>query len=103
VGLGVFLVLMGATLAGHLLMTGECLWRRKQPDLDAAGGLIFSLAIIALCNGLVVMALSKALFPRSVAFAGPLRQVVELSGRFWSWSYRSLKAFLGPIKAGYPG
>ena len=100
-GLGAFLALMGVTLAGHLLMTGECLWQRRQPDLAAAGGLVFSLAVIAICNGLVVMVLTKALFPRAVALAGPLRQVVELSAGFWVWNYRFLKGFLGPIQKGY--
>jgi hypothetical protein len=100
-GLGVFLALMGVTLAGHLLMTGECLWQRRQPDLAAAGGLVFSLAVIAICNGLVVMVLTKALFPRAVALAGPLRQVAELSTSFWVWNYRFLKGFLGPIQKGY--
>lgn len=99
--LGPFLALMGVTLAGHLLMTGECLWRRRQPDLAAAGGLLFSLSVIALCNGLVVMLLTKALFPRAVDIAGPLRQVVELSAAFWAWNYRSLTGFLGPIQRGY--
>jgi hypothetical protein len=98
-----FLILMGATLAGHLLMTAECLWQRRQPDLAAAGGLVFSLVIIALCNGLVVMALTKALFPRVVAMAGPLRRVLHLSAGFWCWIYRFLKVSLGPIKKGYPG
>ncbi|MBI5242003.1 MAG: M50 family metallopeptidase [Elusimicrobia bacterium] len=100
-GLGVFLALMGVTLAGHLLMTGECLWQRRQPDLAAAGGLLFSLSVIAICNGLVVMLLSKALFPRAVAVAGPLRQTAEFSAAFWSGGYGLLKSFLGPIGKGY--
>ncbi len=103
VGLGVFLAFMGATLAGHLFMTVECLWQRRQPDLAAAGGMVFSLAVISLCNGLVVMALTKALFPRAVVVVEPLRQVLHLSAGFWAWSYRLLKGVLGPIKKGYPG
>ena len=102
-GLGGFLALMGATLAGHLFMTAECLWQRRQPDLAAAGGMVFSLAVIALCNGLLVMGLSKALFPQAVAVAGPLRQVLHLSAGFWVWSYRFVKGVLGPIQKGYPG
>jgi hypothetical protein len=102
-GLEGFLVLMGATLTGHLLMTAECLWQRRQPDLVAAGGVVFSLAVIALCNGLVVMALTKALFPRAVAVAGPLRQVWRLSAGFWIWGYCFFRKFLGPIQKAYPG
>ena len=92
---------MGITLAGHLLMTGECLWQRRQPDLAAAGGLLFSLSVIALCNGLAVMLLTKALFPRAVELAGPLRQVAELSAAFWAGGWGLLADALGPIKRGY--
>jgi len=102
VGPDLFLGLLGFTLAGHLIMTGECIRRRSQPDLAAAGGLVFSLAAIAIANGLAVMLLTKALFPRAVALAGPLRQVAILSVGFWAWSYRFLRWLLGPIKAGYP-
>jgi hypothetical protein len=101
-GMGGFLALMGATLAWHLFLTVECLWQRRQPDLAAAGGMVFSLAVISLCNGLVVMALTKALFPRVVAVAGPLRQVLRLSACFWAWNYRFLKTVLGPVQKGYP-
>lgn len=100
-GLGAFLALMGITLAGHLLMTGECLWQRRQPDLAAAGGLLFSLSVIALCNGLAVMLLTKALFPRAVELAGPLRQVAELSAAFWAGGWGLLADVLGPIRRGY--
>lgn len=102
-GLGWFLGLMGFTLAGHLLMTGECLWQRRQPDLAAAGGMVFSLSVIAIANGLAVMLLAKALFPRAVGLAAALRQVAVWSAAFWSWSWRALKTLLWPIKAGYPG
>lgn len=102
-GLGWFLGLMGFTLAGHLLMTGECLWQRRQPDLAAAGGMVFSWSMIAIANGLAVMLLTKALFPRAVALAVSLRQVVNLSADFWTWSGHALHVLLWPIKAGYPG
>jgi hypothetical protein len=102
-GSAAFLALMGATLAGHLLMTAECLWQRRQPDLAAAGGLVFSLAIIALCNGSVVMALTKALFPKLVDMAGPTRQVLRLSAAFWSWNYGLLRGVLDPVRKGYSG
>jgi len=100
-GLGLFLALMGLTLAGHLLMTGECVWQRRQPDLIAAGGLVFSLVVIALCNGLAVMVLTKALFPRAVVLAGSLRRVATLSAGFWGWNYRFFKGCLGPLMVGH--
>ncbi len=93
-GAGVFEALVGATLAWHLLMTGECLWQRRQPDLAAAGGLVFSLAIIAGCNGLAVMVLTKALFPRAVSLVDPLRRVLTLSALFWVWGFRFVKSLV---------
>jgi len=99
-GFGLFLGLMGVTLAGHLLMTAECLWQSRQPDLDAAGGLVFSLAIIAVSNGLLVLLLTKTLFPRAVVLSGSLRQVADLTVAFWDWNYRALAGLLGPVWAG---
>jgi len=100
--LSVFWGLVGLTLAGHLLMTGECLWTRRQPDLAAAGGIIFSLAVIAIVNGWVVLLLAKALFPHAVSLLDPLRQVAAWSRACWLGSFKFLKDLFGPILARYP-
>ncbi|MDD5657398.1 MAG: hypothetical protein PHF00_09120 [Elusimicrobia bacterium] len=100
--LGAFLFLLGLTLSGHWLMTAECLWGRRQPDLACAGGRLFSLAVIGLSNGFVLMFLAKAFFPRSVGLWASLSQVARLSAGFWLWNYGWLKALLGPIGKGYP-
>ncbi|MEK7858716.1 MAG: hypothetical protein AAB320_06195 [Elusimicrobiota bacterium] len=94
-----FLVLMGLTLAFHFLLTFECLWDRKQPDLAAGGGVIFSLALIVLANGLVVLLVAKTLFPKSVLLGEPLRQICVLSAAFWSWGYREAHG-VGRLMAG---
>jgi hypothetical protein len=79
-----FLLLMGAALAFHSLMTWETLTQVKQPDLDAAGGSVFSFALIIMANGLVVLLLLKALFPESVALGAALKG--SALGAWWSWT-----------------
>ncbi|HXT00818.1 MAG TPA: hypothetical protein VN915_09110 [Elusimicrobiota bacterium] len=79
-----FLLLMGGALAFHALMTWETLTQVKQPDLDDAGGSVFSFALIGMANGLVVLLLLKTLFPESVALTAAL----DASGRraWWFWT-----------------
>ena len=95
-----FLGLVGLTLAGHILMTAQSLCQRRQPDLFTAGGLVFSLAVISAANGLFVMILAKALFPRAVSLFAPLRQVVVDSAEFWAWSWNFFRRFLGAEQPG---
>ncbi|MDX6769004.1 MAG: hypothetical protein SF051_05690 [Elusimicrobiota bacterium] len=83
-GEALFLGLMGAALAFHLLLTWDALTQSTQPDLKAAGGVVFSWAVIAAVNGAVVLVLLKALFPDSVGLLARFKE----SGRiaFWAWS-----------------
>ncbi|MBI3564449.1 MAG: hypothetical protein HY079_04545, partial [Elusimicrobia bacterium] len=84
---GLFLALMGAALAFHGLMTWETLTQVRQPDLKAAGGSVFSWALIAAANGLVVLVLLKALFPESVALAASLKGAGAGAWRFWTGAW----------------
>ncbi|MDE2490507.1 MAG: M50 family metallopeptidase, partial [Elusimicrobia bacterium] len=79
-----FLGLMGAALAFHAVMTFDTLTQVKQPDLDAAGGTVFSLALILAANGLLVLVLLKALFPESVALRASAASAAREAWRFWS-------------------
>lgn len=87
-GEALFLGLMGAALAFHLLLTWDALTQSVQPDLKAAGGVFFSWSIIAAVNGLVVLLLLKALFPESVALLARLRESGALASWVWggAWS-----------------
>lgn len=82
-----FLALMGAALAFHGLMTWETLTQVRQPDLTAAGGSVFSWALIAAANGLVVLVLLKALFPESVALAASLKGAGSEAWGFWAGAW----------------
>jgi hypothetical protein len=79
-----FLLLMGGALAFHALMTWETLTQVKQPDLDAAGGSVFSFALIGAVNGLVVLLLLKALFPETVALAASAKGAARSAWWFWT-------------------
>ena len=65
-GEALFLFLLGGSLGAHLLFTWDSLTQIRQPDLDAAGGVLFSVTLIAIANALMIMLLLKGLFPESV-------------------------------------
>lgn len=92
-----FLLLMGLTLAFHLLKTFESLWDHSQPDLAAAGGALFSLSWIGIANGAVVLLLLKGLFPGAVSLADGVRSIGRGTASFWSASW----AFVSPLKSSY--
>jgi hypothetical protein len=97
-GEALFLFLLGGALGGHLLFTWDSLTQTRQPDLDAAGGIIFSLSLIAIANAVMLMVLLKGLFPESVPLLERLHEAWRFTKSFWSlawvWSrpaFESLK------------
>ncbi|MHB2026180.1 MAG: hypothetical protein ACYCPQ_06035 [Elusimicrobiota bacterium] len=94
-----FLALLGLTLGFHLCKTAEYLHDLSQPDLKAAGGRLFSLSIIILANGIAILGLSKALFPRAVSLGSVLEAASSSSAGFWTRAARlgrlGLKRWLG--------
>jgi hypothetical protein len=95
-GEALFLFLLGGTLGGHLLFTWDSLTQTRQPDLDAAGGVLFSVALISIANALMLMLLLKGLFPESVPLSARLHEAGHYVKRFWSmawlWSRPALAA-----------
>lgn len=84
----VFLLALGAALSFHWLFTAGALWSVKQPDLDLAGGTIFSLVLICLGNGVVLLLALKCLFPRVVSLAAAARLAHEFTAGFWLGLFR---------------
>ena len=82
-----FLFLIGGALAFHALMTWEALTEARQPDLDAAGGAFFSLALILAANGLLALVALKVLFPGSVVFASATQTACRRAWRFWAGAW----------------
>ncbi|MBI2387059.1 MAG: hypothetical protein HYV14_13795 [Elusimicrobia bacterium] len=101
-GEALFLFLLGGALAAHLLFTWDSLTQTRQPDLDAAGGVLFSVALIAIANALMLMALLKGLFPDAVTLLANLREAGGLTKRFWSLAWLwSRPAFESARKAAF--
>ncbi len=97
-GEALFLLLLGAALGGHLLFTWDSLTQTRQPDLDQAGGVLFSLALIAIANGLMIMLLLKGLFPESVPLLERLRETASVTKRFWTFAWVGAKPAFGAAK-----
>lgn len=97
-GEALFLFLLGGALGAHLLFTWDSLTSTRQPDLDAAGGVLFSLSLIAIANALMIMLLLKGLFPESVPLLANLREAAGLTQRFWSMAWLGARPALSAIK-----
>lgn len=80
-----FLVLFGAALAFHALMTMQTLTQSRQPDLHAAGGVVFSVSWIVLCNAFLLLCFLKFLFPHSVALQARLREGAHMAAMCWKF------------------
>ena len=63
----VFLAGIGLSLSFHLCYTLSALVGQKQPDLAKAGGVVFSLSLIALANAAAVAVTLRGLFPHLVS------------------------------------
>lgn len=90
---GVFLAAIGGSLSFHLVHTAQSLWDARQPDLDQAGGLVFSLAIIAFANGLFLILTLKCLFPDAVEAGRYAALVWLVSSGFWKAVFAAGKSW----------
>ncbi len=79
-----FLLCLGGALAFHWVFTWTALWTVEQPDLALAGGTVFSLVIIALGNGAVVLLALKCLFPKLVSLAAAARLAGDVTISVWT-------------------
>lgn len=86
-GEALFLFLLGGALGAHLLFTWDSLTQTRQPDLDAAGGVLFSVTLIASANALMIMFLLKGLFPDSVPLLERLSEAGRHTMGFWSMAW----------------
>lgn len=61
-----FLFLVGFFLSFHFIQTFKTLFEADQPDLELAGGKLFSIITISLANLVVLALVLKGLFPEQV-------------------------------------
>lgn len=90
-----FLFAMGVAVSFHVVQTFDALWGQHQPDLDHAGGAVFSLAVIALANGVVVVLALKCLFPAAVSVQVSAALAWRVTTRCWHF-VASPAAAIGP-------
>jgi hypothetical protein len=90
-----FLFALGLAVSFHLVQTGDALWGQHQPDLDHAGGVVFSLAVIALANGFFFVLALKCLFPHAVSFAASAELVWKLTENCWGFLFAPIRGLAG--------
>lgn len=91
----VFVGAVGFFMAFHLIHTFETIYHDKQSDLRKAGGVVFSVAVILLCNSAVMLIVLKLLYGSFVNLHGAAAAVYERSFIFW----RAFRGYL--VKAFY--
>lgn len=83
IGRGLFLAAMGASLAFHWVLTVDILTGESQKDLSQAGGVFFSMVMIALANACVIALIFKFLFPQVVSLWDFTAAVSSGTLAFW--------------------
>ncbi len=96
---GVFLTGMGATLSFHLWYTISTLVGQKQPDLVKAGGVVFSLALIAVANSLAVALTLRALFPHMVSLRAFFDGAWSGTRVFWTAAVQAVAMLVDKLRA----
>ncbi len=97
-GSELFLFLLGGTLGAHLLFAWDSLTQVHQPDLDAAGGVLFSVTLIIIANALMLMFLLKGLFTASVPLLTNLREAGLGAQNFWRLAWFRLQPAFDDLK-----
>lgn len=79
----VFVFVAGFLMTFHYVQTVKTLWETQQPDLRLAGGRIFSVVMIVLCNAVVLTLVLKTLFPERVALGAMARAIAVSTYNTW--------------------
>ncbi|MBO4675392.1 MAG: hypothetical protein J5601_04835, partial [Elusimicrobiaceae bacterium] len=74
---------VGFFLAFHFIHTFQTLWEADQPDLQLAGGKIFSLVTIVFANLLILAGILKVLYPMQVHLQEAGLQVIKGTVTTW--------------------
>ena len=75
--------LIGFFLSFHFVQTFHTLWEADQPDLELAGGKMFSLVSIVLANLFILAIVLKVLYPQEVHLRAALVNVAK--GTLTTW------------------
>lgn len=88
---GVFIFLVGATLAFHFIMTTEVI-KMQQPDIDRSG-LIFSLVVIFVSNLIITMAVFCPII-EELSFVSFIKDMVSKSIGVYQVAYGKVMGFV---------
>ncbi len=80
-----FVFAIGFFMAFHFVQTFQTLCETDQPDLQAAGGRIFSGVVIILCNAFWLLLVLKWLFPDQVLLLTAGKNVLINSYHAWGF------------------
>lgn len=87
-----FVFVVGFFMAFHFVQTFQTLWEADQPDLQLAGGRIFSAVMILLCNAVVLILILELLFPHRVHLSQMAISVGNGTWQAWKWGWGYLKS-----------
>ncbi|HAH08257.1 MAG TPA: hypothetical protein DCM05_17315 [Elusimicrobia bacterium] len=93
-----FLLAMGASLSFHFFHTAESLWAARQGDLEDTGA-VLGIVLILLLNGVLLLAVLKCLFPRTVPFAQSVKLAAVWTGAFWGGAWEMVRHGLKAVGA----
>ena len=79
----VFLFLVGFFMSFHFIQTFKTLFEADQPDLQLAGGKIFSVITITLANLAVLAVVLKGLFPEQISLTSAGMSVLKSTLNTW--------------------
>lgn len=85
-----FVFVVGFLMAFHFVQTFHTLWEADQPDLQLAGGRIFSAVLIILCNAAVLVLILKLLFPQRVQLLEMLKDIAKGTWLVWKQVFQIL-------------
>ncbi len=80
-----FLFGVGFFTSFHLIQTVDTILEADQPDLNMAGGKIFSIVVIVLANLVVLALVLKGLFPEKVALKQSVMDVMSNTVSTWKF------------------
>jgi len=75
--------LVGFFLSFHFVQTFHTLWQADQPDLELAGGKVFSLVAIVLANLIILSLVLKGLYPQEVHLRAAFLNVIKGTLTVW--------------------
>lgn len=92
-----FLGLLGFFMALHLIHTYKAITETEQSDIKLAGGGVFSFALIAVVNLIILILLIHFLFPVLIAPISLIKQVFIQTIDFWKMIFEYIQKGIAKV------